>query len=77
VASAEPEVIVHQLTALSGPMSVRDARHPERFSGAIMTNRLRSEATDISWPPSAPWGHGASWRRALGLSGSPARAGRC
>ena len=33
VAKAEPEVIVHQLTALSGPMSVRDARHPERFRG--------------------------------------------
>jgi nucleoside-diphosphate-sugar epimerase len=46
VASAEPEVIVHQLTALSGPMSVRDARHPERFRGAIMTNRLRMEGTD-------------------------------
>jgi len=46
VASAEPEVIVHQLTALSGPMSVRDARHPDRFSGAILTNRLRTEATD-------------------------------
>ena len=46
VASAEPEVIVHQLTALSGPMSLRDARHPERFRGAIMTNRLRTEATD-------------------------------
>src|SRR3954451_4165704 len=46
VASAEPEAIVHELTALSGPMSVRDARHPERFEGAIMTNRLRTEATD-------------------------------
>ena len=46
VASAEPEVIVHQLTALSGPMSLRDARHPERSAGAIMTNRLRTEATD-------------------------------
>jgi nucleoside-diphosphate-sugar epimerase len=46
VASAEPEVIVHQLTALSGPMSVRDARHPDRFRGAITTNRLRTEATD-------------------------------
>jgi 2-alkyl-3-oxoalkanoate reductase len=46
VASAEPEVIVHELTALSGPMSIRDARHPERFSGAIMTNRLRTEGTD-------------------------------
>jgi 2-alkyl-3-oxoalkanoate reductase len=46
LASAEPEVIVHQLTALSGPMSFRDARHPERFEGAIMTSRLRTEATD-------------------------------
>jgi nucleoside-diphosphate-sugar epimerase len=46
VAPAEPEVIVHELTALSGTMSMRDARHPERFSGAIMTNRLRTEGTD-------------------------------
>ena len=46
VASAEPEVIVHQLTALSGKMSRRDARHPERSSVAIMTNRLRTEGTD-------------------------------
>jgi nucleoside-diphosphate-sugar epimerase len=46
VASAEPEVIVHQLTALSGQMSARDMRHPDRFKGAIMTNRLRTEATD-------------------------------
>jgi nucleoside-diphosphate-sugar epimerase len=46
VASAEPEVIVHQLTALAGPMSLRDARHPDRSSAAKMTNRLRTEATD-------------------------------
>jgi len=46
VASAEPEVIVHQLTALSGKMSMRDARHPDRSSAAKMTNRLRTEATD-------------------------------
>jgi nucleoside-diphosphate-sugar epimerase len=46
VASAEPEVIVHQLTALSGKMSIRDARHPDRSSAATMTNRLRTEATD-------------------------------
>src|SRR6266540_2370525 len=46
VASAEPEVIVHQLTALTGNMSAKDMRHPERFRGAIMTNRLRTEATD-------------------------------
>jgi nucleoside-diphosphate-sugar epimerase len=46
VASAEPEVIVHQLTALSGPMSMRDARYPDRAPTAIMTNRLRTEGTD-------------------------------
>jgi nucleoside-diphosphate-sugar epimerase len=46
VASAEPEVIVHQLTALSGKLSARDMRHPERSSAAIMTNRLRTEGTD-------------------------------
>ena len=46
VASAEPEVIVHELTALSGKMSIRDARHPDRSPMAQMTNRLRTEATD-------------------------------
>jgi nucleoside-diphosphate-sugar epimerase len=46
VASAEPDVIVHELTALSGKMSVRDMRHPERSPAATMTNRLRTEGTD-------------------------------
>ncbi len=46
VASAAPEVIVHQLTALSGEMSARDMRHPERSFAMTMTNRLRTEATD-------------------------------
>jgi nucleoside-diphosphate-sugar epimerase len=46
VASAEPEVIVHELTALSGKMSMRDARHPEGSAMATVTNRLRTEATD-------------------------------
>ncbi len=46
VGEAEPEVIVHQLTALSGKMSMRDARYPDRSSMAKMTNRLRTEATD-------------------------------
>ena len=46
VASAQPEVIVHELTALSGPVSARDMRHPERSPATIMTNRLRTEATD-------------------------------
>ena len=46
VAAAEPEVIVHQLTALSGKMSARDMRHPDRSAAATMTNRLRTEGTD-------------------------------
>ena len=46
VASAEPEVIVHQLTALSGKLSARDMRHPDRSVAATMTNRLRTEGTD-------------------------------
>jgi nucleoside-diphosphate-sugar epimerase len=46
VASAEPEVIVHQLTALSGPMRARDMRRPDRSLAAITTNRLRIEGTD-------------------------------
>jgi nucleoside-diphosphate-sugar epimerase len=41
VAKAEPEVIVHQLTALSGPP---DFRHVKRMAAA--TNRLRVEGTD-------------------------------
>ena len=41
VASAKPEVIVHQLTALSGKF---DMRHFDRF--AETTNRLRTEGTD-------------------------------
>jgi len=46
VASAEPEVIVHQLTALSEPITMRDARHPERSFAFTMTNRLRTEGMD-------------------------------
>jgi len=46
VASAEPEAIVHQLTALGGELSARDMRHPERSPAVIMTNRLRTEGTD-------------------------------
>src|SRR5829696_9827336 len=41
VAKAEPEVIVHQLTALSGPLSLRNVKR-----GVAATNRLRSEGTD-------------------------------
>ena len=46
VGEAEPDVIVHQLTALSGRLSARDMRHPDRSAPAVMTNRLRTEATD-------------------------------
>ena len=46
VASAEPEVVVHELTALSGKMSMRDARRPDRSTMGKMTIRLRTEGTD-------------------------------
>ena len=41
VAGAQPDVIVHQLTALAGAL---DMRHFDR--GFALTNRLRTEATD-------------------------------
>ena len=44
VAETEPEVIVHQLTALKGDPGLRDMRNPDRFGA--MTNRLRTEGTD-------------------------------
>ena len=45
VVSAEPEAIVHELTALSAPTSAREARRPDRSAAFTMTNRLRTEAT--------------------------------
>jgi nucleoside-diphosphate-sugar epimerase len=44
VAQTEPEVIVHQLTALRGEPGLREMRQPDRF--AAPTNRLRTEGTD-------------------------------
>ncbi|HVQ58375.1 MAG TPA: NAD(P)-dependent oxidoreductase [Solirubrobacterales bacterium] len=41
VAAAEPEAIVHELTALSGRLSLRDFD-----ADFALTNRLRTEATD-------------------------------
>ena len=41
VAKAEPEVVVHQLTALSGPLNLRKVKQ-----AAAATNRLRTEGTD-------------------------------
>jgi len=46
VASAEPDVVVHQLTAFAGPTSMREARRPDRSVAFTMTNRLRTEGTD-------------------------------
>jgi nucleoside-diphosphate-sugar epimerase len=72
VAAAEPEVIVHELTALSGKMSIGDARHPDRFEGAIMTNRLRTEATDHL----VAAGRAAGARRFVAQSFGAFRSGR-
>jgi 2-alkyl-3-oxoalkanoate reductase len=44
VAETEPEVIVHQLTALKGNPGLREMRNLNRF--AAMTNRLRTEGTE-------------------------------
>ena len=44
VAATEPEVIVHQLTALTGEPGLKDMRDPDRF--VAPTNRLRTEGTD-------------------------------
>src|SRR4051794_31472233 len=41
VGEAEPDVIVHELTALSGPIDLKDPE--ETFA---LTNRLRTEGTD-------------------------------
>lgn len=41
VAKAQPEVVVHQLTALNGPSNVRNMKRM-----AAATNRLRTEGTD-------------------------------
>jgi len=41
VARAEPDVVVHQLTALSGPLNSRNAKR-----AVAETNRLRTEGTD-------------------------------
>jgi nucleoside-diphosphate-sugar epimerase len=45
VAAARPDVVVHQMTALSAAHAGRpDLRHPDRFFA--LTNRLRTEGTD-------------------------------
>jgi 2-alkyl-3-oxoalkanoate reductase len=44
VAETEPEVIVHQLTALKGEPGLRDIRHPDRLGAK--TTRLRTEGID-------------------------------
>jgi nucleoside-diphosphate-sugar epimerase len=75
VGEAEPEVIVHQLTALSGPVRAFDMRHPDRIFA--MTKRLRTEGTDHLLAAGRAAGHGASWRRGLAGGAGPARAGRC
>jgi nucleoside-diphosphate-sugar epimerase len=77
VASAEPEVIVHELTALSGKLSARDMRHRERAPMATMTNRLRTEGTDHLLAAGRSVGHGGSWRRASRRFDGLARAARC
>lgn len=74
VAEAEPEVIMHQLTALAGSL---DMRHFDR--DFALTTRLRTEGADhllaagrvVGWS-----GCSGSWPRALPAGPSPGPAGR-
>jgi nucleoside-diphosphate-sugar epimerase len=59
VARAEPDVIVHQLTAIGAV----DPRHMERDFAP--TNRLRIEGTDHSSRRRTQSGCSGSWRRAM------------
>jgi len=70
VAEAEPEVIVHQLTALSDGL---DLRHFDRTFA--VTNRLRTEGTDHLLA-AARSGSAGSWPRAMPAGRSPGRADR-
>src|SRR4051812_50214223 len=58
VAAAEPDVIVHQLTALKA----LDLRHIDRTFA--LTNRLRTEGTDHLLAAGAPSASGGASRRA-------------
>jgi hypothetical protein len=64
VASAEPEVIVHQLTALSGDF---DMRHIDRFFEA--TNRLRRRGPITCSPPAGRRGAPLRGAELRGLAG--------
>ena len=76
VASAEPEVVVHQLTAFSEPMGVRDARHPDRATAFRLTNRLRTEATDHLLAAARAVGAGRVVAQASGRFASPTQPDR-
>jgi uncharacterized protein YbjT (DUF2867 family) len=68
VAEAKPDVIVHQLTSLTGVQ-----RFTER--AAEPTNRLRTEARTTCSPPATRSACAGSWRRgwrASGRTGAPA-----
>lgn len=68
VAEAKPDVIVHQLTSLTGVQ-----RFTER--AAEPTNRLRTEGTDTLLSAGHAVGVRRSWRRgwrASGCTGAPA-----
>lgn len=70
VAEAEPEVVVHQLTALADAGS--DMRHFDRAFEP--TNRLRTEGSTSCSRPPGPWARAASWRRASPAGRTPAKA---
>ena len=66
VLSAQPEVVVHEMTELA---NASDLRHFDR--AFAQTNRLRTEALTISLPRRARPAQEGSWRKAIADGRSP------
>ncbi len=69
VAAAEPEAIVHQLTAIP---HARSTCATSRVTSPRPTG-CGPRAPTTCWPPAAPWARAASWPRATHRPSSPAR----
>jgi uncharacterized protein YbjT (DUF2867 family) len=67
VGEVEPEIIVHQLTALTG--SLTNSRHPDR--AFALTDRLRQRGPTICWRQAGPWACAVLSPRATRVGGLP------
>ncbi len=71
VVNAKPDVVIHQLTALTG---FRSLKHWDREWE--QTDRLRTQGPTTSWRAPAPPARGRSWRKATRGGPMRPRAGR-